>query len=277
MHSDLEEFYTDLKWMGQRVAHKKDLTLADVASHLPTFERESFGENEYLDAIVRKPFGTDKRHVPVASVSKRYALIQHHEFVGWLKEGVKRVGLKAESLPTELWMTDYGERVRLRFRISAKTFDPGDGYPMVFTAECFNSVDRSCALEIRMTWLRLVCVNGLTIREKSSLRKIHDVVWMNRENPADFLAEQLAHADEQFATFKNWVAHPVSIDKVESWADEHVAKVWGVEVAARVCHIARSGHDGKVQRPPDKIAPHARGCRVANRSPRRSQTCAKSL
>jgi hypothetical protein len=81
---------------------------------------------------------------------------------------------------------------------------------------------------------------------------------MNRENPADFLAEQLAHADEQFATFKNWVAHPVSIDKVESWADEHVAKVWGVEVAARVCHIARSGHDGKVQRPPDKIAPHAR-------------------
>lgn len=225
---------------------------------MPIFDRQSFGDNEYLDAIIRQPFGKDGREIPVASVSKRYALIQHHEFIGWLKDGVKRVGIKSESLPTELWMTDYGERVRLRFRISPKAFDPGDGYPMVLTAECFNSVDRSCALEIRMTWLRLVCTNGLTVQERSSLRKIHDVVWMNRDDPAEFLADQLANADNQFKTFRDWVAHAVSIEKIEAWADEHVAKAWGIEVAARVCHIVRTGFDGSVQRPPEKISPHSR-------------------
>jgi hypothetical protein len=255
---DLEQFYEGLKWIGQRVSYKKDLTLDGVARHLPAFDRESFGDNEYLDAIIRKPFGKDDRHIPVASVSKRYALIQHHEFLGWLKDGVERVGLKPESLPTELWMTDYGERIRLRFTASPKTFDPGDGFPMVLSAECFNSVDRSCALEIRMTWLRLVCTNGLTVQEKSSLRKVHDVVWMNRDDPAEFLSDQLARADQQFKTFRDWVAHPVALNRIEAWADEHVAKAWGIEVASRICHIVRTGYDGPVERPPEKISPHLR-------------------
>lgn len=253
-----DELIRELKWMGQRVSYNRDLTLDDVAQHLPTFDRRSFGDNEYLDAIIREPFNGDRRHIPVASVSKRYALIQHHEFLGWLKDGIKQVGIKPESLRTELWMTDYGERVRLRFRISTKTFDPGDGFPMVLTAECFNSVDRSCALEIRITWLRLVCTNGLTIQEKSSLRKIHDVVWMNRDDPAEFLADQLTNADEQFKVFRQWVSHGVSIEKIESWADEHVARAWGIENAARICHIARTGYDGTVLRPPEKISPHLR-------------------
>ena len=32
-----------------------------------------------------------------------------------MKDGIKRVGLKPEDMPTELWLTDYGERMRLRF------------------------------------------------------------------------------------------------------------------------------------------------------------------
>ena len=255
---DLKDFYAELKWLGQRVTYRKDLTLEDVSKHLPSFDREPFGASEYLDAIVRKPFGKDDRHIPVAAVSKRYALVQHHEFLDWLKNGVKCVGLKPEKLSTEFWMTDYGERLKLRFKVSSKSFDPGDGHQMLLTAECFNSVDRSCALEIRMIWFRLVCANGLSIQEKSSLRKIHDLVWMNRADPAQFLADQLAQADHHIKPFEDWIAHRVTLDEVEAWADESVAKAWTVEAAARICHIAGTGYDGLVLRPHDKIRPHAR-------------------
>ena len=254
----MNDWYNELKWMGQRVTHKKDLSLEDVSKHLPSFDREPFQPNDYLDIIIRKPFGNDDRRIPVAAVSKRYALIQHHEFLDWLKDGVKCVGLEPEELPTEFWMTDYGERLRLRFKVSSKSFDSGDGHLMFLTAECFNSVDRSIAFEIRMVWLRLVCLNGLIVQERSGLRKIHDAVWMNRADPATFLADQLAHVDQRFKPFEDWIAHRVTLDRINAWADEFVAKTWTVEAAARTCYIARTGHDGMVLRPRGKVGPHER-------------------
>jgi hypothetical protein len=76
-------------------ANYSDLTLATVPAHLPLFERRDFGENEYLDEIVRLPFGADSRTIPVGAVSKRYFLFQHFELVQSLTAGLAAVGLKA--------------------------------------------------------------------------------------------------------------------------------------------------------------------------------------
>ena len=64
-HQELRE---ELKWMGQPARHVPDLTLESVLEHLPTFERHDFGDNEYLDVVVRMPFNQDLRSIPVGSV-----------------------------------------------------------------------------------------------------------------------------------------------------------------------------------------------------------------
>ena len=44
----------------------------------------------------------------------------------------------------------------MRFHCPQRPLDPGDQFPLVLIAECFNSVDKSCAPEIGMSWLRSV-------------------------------------------------------------------------------------------------------------------------
>jgi hypothetical protein len=44
---------------------------------------------------------------------------------------------------------------------------------------------------------------------------------------------------------------------VARWADEKVAKTWGPHATARLCHIARTGWDGRIKNPFEKAQPHA--------------------
>jgi Domain of unknown function (DUF932) len=185
------ELKDELRWYGQKILIGRGLHLGNASEFLPKFRRDPFGENEYLDVIVRQPDETERRAIPVATVSKRYALIQHIELLRWITKGLREVGLAAEAVPVQLWMTEYGERLRLWFVIQKQSFDPGDGHEVVLAAECFNSVDKSCALEMRVLWLRLVCSNGLVMKEKSRIRKIHDLAWMNRDDPAEFFAGKI--------------------------------------------------------------------------------------
>src|SRR6266545_7047149 len=83
-----------LTWMGQPAHHVGDLTLESVLGYLPAFERQEFGENEYLDVVLRLPFGGDSRTIPVGSVSKRYFLVQHSELVRQVGSGLQAVGIK---------------------------------------------------------------------------------------------------------------------------------------------------------------------------------------
>jgi hypothetical protein len=96
--------------------------------HLPIFERHDFGENEYLDVIFRLPFGSDSRTIPVGSVSKRYFLVQHRELVQRINSGLEGIGIKPAEVPVELWISEYGERIRMRCRCSQRPLDPGDSF-----------------------------------------------------------------------------------------------------------------------------------------------------
>jgi hypothetical protein len=55
-----------------------DAPLGELEALLPTFSQKPLTHghalNEYLDMIVRNPIPTDDREVPIATVSKRYAL-----------------------------------------------------------------------------------------------------------------------------------------------------------------------------------------------------------
>ena len=114
------------------------------------------------------------------------------------------IGLHPQCLDTGLWMTDYGERVRLRFQVPSKTFETLEGLKMVLTVECFNSVDKTCGLEIRIKWGSSSSKKGLILLEKSTLRKVHDSVWMNRDDGGSFLAYQLKNAENKLEVIRDW-------------------------------------------------------------------------
>lgn len=250
------ELNEELVWMGQPASHVSDLTLESVLGHLPIFERHDFGENEYLDVILRLPFGGDSRTIPVGSVSKRYFLIQHRELVQRIISGLEGVAIKAVDVPVELWISEYGERIRLQCRCSQRPLDPGDEFPLFLSADCFNSVDKTCALEVRMFWLRVACMNGLMIKEKASLRKIHDMVWMKRQDTGQFIREHLERSDAHFRIVQESMKKRTNLTRIGIWVDKVVAEHWTKEAAARVYHICSTGFDGAVAPAKKGTLPH---------------------
>ena len=236
-------------WYGQP-ATVNCKSLEAIGNHLPVFRREPFDEephaNEYLDKIVREPIGGDQRRIPVAVVSRRYALVQHREVLAWLQAGLQAAGYDPASLLAELTLSVYGERMRLVLRVPEVEFDPGDGFVVALMVECQNSVDRSCALEVRVTWRRLVCTNGLWVIEDKGLRKIHHLDWMSGRDVGEFLVGSIKNAPKDIHLFDLWRTTHVSISEIEHWADTAVKDAWGPHLAARLCHIAQSGFDGAV-------------------------------
>jgi len=248
--------FEELKWMGQPAHRISGLTLASVSDHLPIFERHDFGENEYLDVILRLPFRGDSRTIPVGSVSKRYFLVQHRELVQRISVGLEGVGIRPEHVPVEVWISEYGERVRIQCRCSQRPLDPGDQFPLVLSADCFNSVNKTCALEIRMFWLRVACMNGLMIEEHARLRKIHDMVWMNRDDPGQFIRERLENSDAYFELIQESMKKRTDVRRIAVWVDKVVAEHWTREAAARVYHICSTGFDGAVAPAKGRTPPH---------------------
>lgn len=243
-------------WYGQKVFNNEYL-LKDLSSHLPEFTRESFGTgdgtNNYLQKIVRQPIDKDKRQIPVATVSKRYALIQHAEVCNWLVEGLRALDYYSEDVPVRTLMSEYGERLHLSVHVPKYDFDPGDNEKLHLMLEARNSVDRSCAFEIRLRWYRLICSNGMWALEEDVLRKIHHIDWMNRANVGEFIHNRVEHFSGYQEMIQLWHKTEVSLNQIDEWADGKLTKKWGVQLAARCCHIARSGYDGIVGRASAKV------------------------
>jgi hypothetical protein len=161
------------KWFNSPVKHHKG-SLGEVRVFLPDFERREFmlaaqpGQpsrvNARMDAIVRKPLGTERDFIPVGVVSKDYALVNHVEVVEAAPKALEGFQIAAADVKAELTITEYGECMALSLYLPEKdTFDPGDGNRIPMRLECFNSVDGSTGLRALMGWFRLVCSNGLVV------------------------------------------------------------------------------------------------------------------
>jgi hypothetical protein len=237
---------SELRWVGQRVL-RLDAPLGELEALLPTFSQKPLTHghalNEYLDMIVRNPIPTDDREVPIATVSKRYALIQHQDAVRCIVLAFESKNWMASKRHAEAWMSDYGERLRVAVSLPGETVDPGDGYPLRAEVLLWNSVDRSRAFEIAIRWKRLICKNGLTIFDEDRLRKIHNIDWMAAASPVQFLTDCLPASRNRVLDLVRWLDVPLEMAKLIHWADNEVTARWGISRSARLIHILRTGHD----------------------------------
>jgi hypothetical protein len=106
----------EFQWLGQSV-YRLDGRLSELESSLPQFSQEPCtyenALNEYVDLIVRESEPDDDRRVPLATVSKRYALIQHREAVSWMCAAFKEHEWKPDDVDANAWLSRYGERMRV--------------------------------------------------------------------------------------------------------------------------------------------------------------------
>lgn len=235
----------ELSWYGQNVVEYKCL-LSELAESLPEFSRHRFGVNEYLDSIIREPFCEDRREIPVASVSKKYMLIQHTQVARWLADGLVDAGIQPQGLPVLVKASDYRERVLFSVRLPNFLFDPGDGFDVEPTIEVLNSVDKTTSFIVRIAWLRLVCSNGMLDEEERALRIIHNRDWMKKTNVENFIREQVNDIPSVAKRFREWLDMPISIEILRAWVDDELPRKWGVNAAARCYSILLTGYDGDV-------------------------------
>ena len=251
------------KWLGQP-AFRHYGTFAELRKLLPEFEVKPFtleATNEYFDVIVRKPLRDEKdaKTLPVGTVSKKYALIQHFTVMDSVAEALLALEISAGELSAELRLSDYQERMHLRFVLPRFDFNPGDGQPMLLVLNCLNSVDKSLALEISIGWYRRICSNGMMgLVERSRLRRVH----ISSIDPADileYLREEFDLVPNERELYADWLGADISSETITDWADGPLAKAWGPHAAARTLNILRSGHDGRIidrlekQRPSERF------------------------
>jgi hypothetical protein len=239
-------------WDGQPV-FKCNAKLAELLSVLPEFTRTglSFESalNEFVDLILRLPHEEDDRTVPVATVSRRYALIQHRDLVSWVCEAFDELRWDPANLDATLHCSEYGERMRLCIPITGMAADIRPDDALRPEVRVWNSVDRSRAMEVAIGWMRLVCSNGMSVWvAEDRLRKIHHATLKSSESPVTFLTKRLLSNNEQIDMLRIWADHKIGHDALIEWVDQIVAAKWGKIRAARFLHIARTGHDCSVGR-----------------------------
>ena len=115
--------------------------------------------------------------------------------------------------------------------------------------ECFNSVDGSSRLVVLFGWRRLICSNGLVIRETvAELRDVHNK-QLTLDPIAKVVAEGLELVAEDLKRLQAWEKAPIPSDKLIPWIDGNVSGAWGPKAASRVLHICRTGSDAELTDP----------------------------
>jgi hypothetical protein len=179
---DVEVVEAKARWRGRDVRYMTGQWQA-LKQSVPEFTTDPFSigphepVNPYLRAVVRQPLTPAERPIPVGVVSNAYRLVQHADVVDKCFEPLRRLELHPETLKCEIGLTQLGEWMNFRCYLPQKWWHkPNDGQQLSLRIECFNSVDGSSRLVVLLSWLRLVCTNGLVIREsRAELSAVHDV------------------------------------------------------------------------------------------------------
>jgi hypothetical protein len=237
-------------WYGYPVVEHRG-RLDDLVHMLPVFALQFFGEglaaNQFLQQVVRLPDASRSGSIPVGVVSRSYKLIQHSEVVAWLRAGLQEARLEEDLAQNRMCMSQYGERMMLWITLSGLDFDPGDGHPLRVVISCQNSVEGSCAMEIKVTQVRLVCTNGLVLGRQRKIRKIHTLQKLDHRQIVKQIGAFIDSLAVDQMVFSGWLRTKVHPEQIDSWINSVVAENWGKVDAARVASICRDGYDGKVQ------------------------------
>ena len=286
-----------LKWDGQEVLEGSG-RISELRREIPYFTTTPFriegeGVNEYLTLIVREPIREDQGYlfpsddqaelkIPVATVSKKYELVQHRQIVKILETALQQIHFNPEDLDTRLTITKYGERMWVSFILPNYKFDPGDGGKVILLrVNALNSVDKTTPLEINLTWCSLDSMTGMLVRRdaRKKIRHLQKKSGPPLESIVErFLQHQLHQASRDIRQFQRWQQKAVfpaelseakpSPGQIEHWIDKTVAKKWGAHAAARVYHIAKTGYDGKIiDQFAENVKPHERKIQPTNKAP----------
>ena len=231
-------------------------TWDQVRTMVPRFELADFsvGEKEpanpFLKAVVRLPLTATERPMPVGTVSRSYALVQHEKVGELCFAGMAKAGVNEADLKCEVGLSDFGEWMNLRIYFPERFgFTAGDGRPLALRVEAFNSVDGSSRLAVLISWLRLVCSNGLVVRESiMEIKDVHDAN-IDLSKIADAIQEGIVKANHDKKRLSIWHRHLVTPSRIAVWADTTVSDRWGKKAATRVFHICMSASDVELADP----------------------------
>lgn len=255
-HAGIDFEGDEPKWFNSPVRFHES-TLKGIGEFLPEFERRAFALtqsgnersrlNERLDMIVRRPFGTDETYLPIGIVSKGYTLVPHQQVIEVATQALADANVSPNEVKAELYITEYGERMALSLYLPKKfEFDPGDKNPMAMRLECFNSVDGSTRFRALMGWYRFVCSNGMIIGvTQTEVRRRH-IGDMGLNDVQEVLAAGMQEADAEKKNFEQWRKQAITPKDLESWVNKELKNGWGFKAAARLYHIASTGHDAEI-------------------------------
>ena len=241
-------------WSGREV-HKTLDTLEHIGDHIPTFQRRDFvisnpkdnfapmvsSENAYLDVIVKD------NEVPVATVSKNYALVAHREVTDALKVAFSDLGCDPSQVECDLSLTEYGERMWLELTApDLLSFDPGDGHPLELRFHAINSVDGSLRLSLTAGWHRLICANGMMrLSHERKVQRRH-TKGLDSDRLTTYLEESLDDMEAEPKVYQRWHEALPEVFVIQQWIRTTMRATWGNALAARAYHIFQTGEDGTV-------------------------------
>jgi hypothetical protein len=217
---------------------------------LPRFDIRPFAvspnlpANPHLNAVVRLPANEGEHPIPVGVVSPSYTLLQHAALGEAIIRGLRDLDLFYDRLRCELEITPLGEWMSLRFHLDDSfSLTPPDGYPLALTIEATNTVEGSGRLVLLMSWYRLVCANGLTIRDTiTQLSDVH-LGQMQLDRVQGVIKDGLQAAQADRRRLAAWARAGIDDARLTAWVDGPVAKAWGKKAAARCLHICKTGRD----------------------------------
>jgi hypothetical protein len=259
-------------WKGRKVKIDKG-SISAIRQQIPCFKRSPFaiedgGENKYLDFIIRKPLNSDSAyirdrvHIPIWTVSKRYRLVEHHHVFNALVDALGQIVPDLQSLDATLMITEYGERMWVRFTLANFKLNEGDRYPIVLLVSGLNSVDTTTPLDIKLSWyepysetqIAYGMMSGyweqVNFRKKHLKKKKHIESLLDSEGITEFSTEikqfltgHLYQLATERSQYRKWREAEVSREQLVPWIDQIVKEKWEYKEAARVYHIAVTGYD----------------------------------
>lgn len=246
-------------WLGSSVGMVEG-AMSDVVSYIPQFDRHPFrvttgliaitAENPHYDVIVRQPIDGTFKDVPIAIVSKNYALVQHREVAECARNALHENGIDADALAWSLRLTTLGERMELRINLPPTyDFDPGDDFPLGLQLYFINSVDGSTKLSFAVGWLRFVCNNGLIVGTTSArMHQIHNP-RLDVDLITAHLRQGLRLATRERDVLKEWITKRIKHEVFKHWTNTRLMKKWGVKAATRTFNIVLTTKDVRLTNP----------------------------
>lgn len=261
------------RWSGRK-AQEHVAPVGKIDQWIPFFTRTSGwslvdeGLNKYLDVIIREPLESDAKYIkdrvriPVCTVSKRYGLFQHKDVFNALVAVLKKKVPDIDSLVGTLCITEYGERMWIRFTLANFQLNDAQRYPMLLEMSGLNAVEPGTALDVRLSWYEPKSNVRIPYGMLSGMLSVHDVNFkkphLRKETGLDsdifyretiqFLTGHLERLSNERERYMYWIKAKVSRRSLTRWIDMTVQEKWKYEDAVRAYHLIMNGWDVEVRR-----------------------------